>query len=234
MDILDFVSLHQLKNGTHLLKFTLENKANIYQKLFDLGYRRSRINLKRFIFFKQRAMELSPVDISDMRRAFLDFMQELDDSAFPSGISKNVILNYYLKKMPVRANGLLFHHLHYELSENEAHHLLMYLDFEYRHKFEIEQLHQQLCNWGFIQTIDTGSFIATNKPLYYKNIGEGQYLVFSQQIPKFGDSKHDIDCWIATFNNSSEVGNIEPIHIDEIMLSFQLDRDFPLISKYII
>ena len=86
--------------------------------------------------------------------------------------------------------------------------------------------------WNFTKTIDEKSTICSGNPLYYKNIGKEEFLIFSHyNHDKVSNSGFDL--WKATFSSEKSIGKKKPKKLDDISLSFNLEKDFKLIKEYV-
>jgi hypothetical protein len=230
-DINDFITFDRLKNGRVKITHDINNEGNIYKHLHELGYRKAKLDNKR-VYFRREGTELTPLSIREIKVAFRDYLRNFDFTNIPDDIEYFSILNWYYERQPIKENGLLDHYLEDELNESEVHYLRLKTNVGYKHKKEIENLLSKFEEWSFSKTIDNIGSICLNAPLYYKKIGDKKYLVFSHYNSEH-KTNNGFDCWIATFVNEKQIGKKKPSDIETIRFSFQLDRDFGLISDYV-
>ncbi|MDL2330651.1 hypothetical protein LJC62_01380 [Odoribacter sp. OttesenSCG-928-A06] len=236
-DINDYIRIVRQKNGQIRIKHDVTNEGNIYKLLREFGFCQFKLD-NRTIYYRRQNDELTKVDFNDIKRAFYDFLKE-GNYTCPKDVSRVDILNWYLEKLPLKKNGLLKHYLEDTLSEQEIHSLRLQIDFDYKHNFEIQQILSKLDEWNFKKTIDTKSSIATNAPLYYKQVDSDKYLIFSHwNADRYIDKKKKhyrdgFDCWLAKFKNEKDIGKkkIADEDLQDIRLGFYLNRDLPLLSS---
>lgn len=231
-DINDYIKLHWYKNGNVKITHDYNNEANIYILLRELGYRKTKLDSKR-IYFRRIGADIIPVKIFDIKNAFLNVLQNEEFENISDEVRHNSIINWYYQQKPIKENGLFDHYLEDTLTEEEEHDFRLKTDHVYRNKFEVQQLLLKIDNWGFKKTVEIkGEISMQGTPLYYKNLDNIKYLIFSHHIFKGND--HDIfDCWVATFANEKHIGKTTPLGLQTIRLGFHLDRDFQLIKDYL-
>lgn len=231
-NLFEFIQVKRQKNGRVKITHDISNKHNIYKFLKKLGFCISRINRKR-IYYQRIDNKIRIVSIFDIEDAFVKYLKTTDFTDMPSDISRDELLDWFYEKQPIkRSDDLLIHYLVDSLTLEEEHQLRLEIDVEYKKKFEITQLQEMFKTWNFNKTVDKiGSFCSGNN-LYYKNIGENKYLVFNQYNPK-KLMQSGFDSWITTFTSEKNIGNKRPINIEQIKLSFHLDKDFELIKDFV-
>lgn len=232
-DINNFITLDSFKNGRVKISQTISQEGNIYKLLFELGYRKTKLNDKR-IYLKREGTFISVVHPSDIRQAFFKFLShDADYSNILDGIDREEIINWFYQKNAVKENGLYDHYLADTLSESEAHDLRLRTDHDYKHSFDITQLQSMFDEFDFNKTVDSINSYSDNNPtLYYKQVADRKFLVFNHWNAK---SKHNdgFDCWIATYPNEKQIGNKKPLELHDILLGFHFGRDFSLIEQYL-
>jgi hypothetical protein len=97
----------------------------------------------------------------------------------------------------------------------------------------ISKLITDLSNSGFSKTVDTLNEYSTNADLYFRSIGNQQFIVFNHYNKKSKDHFQGFDCWLSNYKDQSEIGKIKALQIEEIRLGFQFSRDWELITKYL-
>ncbi|MDO9187604.1 MAG: hypothetical protein Q7W13_16455 [Bacteroidia bacterium] len=226
-DINDFMTFARQKNGR--IKIT-QKEGNIYKLLHELGYSKTKLKNKR-IYFHRDKMGLTLVSLSSIKDAFKNMLKTKSFINIPANIDSSDILEWYYMKNRIKENGLFDHYLADTLTEDETHKLRLQTDPIY----EAQHLLSKFDKWGFSKSVDIAGGFSKNKvpyPLYYKNIGDKKFLVFSYS--KFNKNKIDVfDCWIATFENEKHIGNKKSLDMQKIKFSFKLENDFDLISKYV-
>ncbi len=230
-DIQNFVTIHRLKNGRIKIKHDISNEANIYKLLNEFGFRQGKLNGKR-IYFRRIEGKVESVNIKKIRDSFYQFLENGKFKNLPTDISKEDILNWFLGENPIRQNGLFEYHLKDDLSDFEVHQLNMETNLKYKLEFTTNQFLGKLRNWKFENTIDkVGSFCKGND-LYFKQIGNDEFLVFNH-YNKNRILESGFDVWKAKFNNKNKIGIEPPKILEQIKLSFKIERDYGLIEQYL-
>ncbi|MGI9526834.1 MAG: hypothetical protein ACR2MS_06980 [Weeksellaceae bacterium] len=228
-----FLTISRNKKGKVNITHDLENEANIYKLLYNLGFRKGTLNNKKILFQKVQD-DLIPVSIDDIRASFHDLLENFEFENVPDDVNYIDILDYNLVKQPVKQNKLFNHYLSVELTESDAHILRIKTDFKYKHRNEINSLLEKLEEWNFTKSIDEKSSICTNDPLYYKKIGPEKFIIFSHYNSESKNNTDGFDCWIAVFKSEKQIGATLPSELYDIKLSFNLERDFELIKDYVV
>jgi hypothetical protein len=230
-DINDFITIVKKKNGVSEITYNYLNESNIYKFLHELGFCKSKIG-KKNIYYRRNGKNIIPSSFDEIDYTFWNFLQNTDFNNMPVDIDKINILEWFLKKNPIKKNELFDSCLSDNLSENEIHSFLLMTNSSYKHKYEINQLLSKFEEWSFLKTEDRYGSLCKNSMLYYKAIERGNYLIFSHY--NFENKTNDgFDCWIATFSNKNQIGLNKPSNIQNICLSFQLNIDLPLIEAYL-
>lgn len=231
-DINNFIDIVRQKNGRVKIKHNITNEGNIYKLLRDFGFRKSKLDNRR-IYFRRQADIVTPVNLSDIKDAFREFLKCGDFTNIPTDINHHDILEWYYSTHPIKENGLFDHYLEDTLTEVETHNFRLATDHDYRHRFEIKQLLSKFDEWAFSKSTDNiNSYSSNNPPLYYKRIDDRKFLVFNHWN---ANTKYTggFDSWIATYSNEKQIGNKKPLDLQDIRLGFRLDRDYPLIEQYL-
>ncbi len=228
-DISRYVTIIRQKNGKVKLSHDINNEANIYKLLYELGFRKSKIN-NRGVYFQKKGYDLIPVEIDDIRHTFYNFLKKNKFKNMPKDITHEDILRWYLEKAPIKQNGLFNYYLEIKLSEREEHIIKLKTDIDYEHKYKVTNLLNKFKEWNFCQSIDT----KTHTPLYYKKIDKNKYLIFNHYNFESKKNTDGFDCWIASYKNEKQIGKTIPTEIKDLRFSFDLEKDFELIKKYII
>lgn len=124
-DIDEFCTFIIYKNGKYTISYDIKQEGNIYKLLKELGYGFVRTN-KRRIYFKKSNSKFEVIYKINFKDAFRDFLDKNDFINIPANFTKNDILNWYFKKMPIKFNGLFNHYLEWKLSDDEINELLNY------------------------------------------------------------------------------------------------------------
>jgi hypothetical protein len=230
-DINDFVYFDRLKNGKIKISSDIHKEANIYQYLRGLGFCKSKLGNKR-VYYRREGETIKPSSLHDIKYTFWELLQKGDFSNIPTDIEYSEILNWYLDKQPIKENGLFDYYLEDKLTETEADNFCLQTNHSFRHTFEVQQLISKFDEWNFSKTTDTVGAFCKDNPLFYKKIGDKKYLVFNHYNSK-SKTNDGFDCWIATFANEKQIGIKKTMDVQEIRLSFHLDRDFELIKDYL-
>ena len=230
-DIQDFISIHRSKNGSVKIGHDASNEVNIYKLLNRFGFRHDMLNGKR-IYFRRINGAIQLVNIEEIRDSFYHFLERDEFENLPFDIPKEIILDWFLRENPIRQNDLFRHHLKGSLSDFETHQLSMETDLEYKSEYETNQLLAKLSEWGFETTIDIiGSFCKGND-LYYKQIGSNEFLVLNH-YNKNKVLECGFDAWKIKFIDKDKIGVELPRIIEQIRLSFKVERDYSLIEQYL-
>lgn len=81
-------------------------------------------------------------------------------------------------------------------------------------------------------TKDVSGIYNEGSDLYYQNIGDNEYLIFSHNNPKpIWNSGFDV--WIAIYSSEDLIGNSDPIKFDKVIFCYNHPRDYNLIKKFI-
>ncbi|TFF37748.1 hypothetical protein [Mucilaginibacter psychrotolerans] len=225
----DFVTL--VSGQKVMAKSTPEQQRNIYLWLKKQGFGQALLN-KRNIFFQIKDGALLPSSVIAMRYAFLQFLESEAFINWPEGVSRHDLLEWFYNTSPPKRNEAFKASLFTELTGEQIHQYKMADDACYRHRWHIDQLVSQLNKWGFRKRIDEKSTFSKNAELYYKQIEKGQYLIFNHFNKELAGSADGFDCWLVPFRSESEIGRVMKPEAKDIRLSFQLDRDIELVSKY--
>jgi hypothetical protein len=231
-DINKYLTIIRNKDGKAKITHNLENEANIYKLLYNLGFRKTNFNNKR-LYFQRVKDDLVPVSIHDIRTTFYQLLKDFEFENVPNDVNYNDILNWNLDKQPIKQNGLFNHYLETELNENETHILKLKKDVDYKHRNEINAILNKLEEWNFRKSIDKKSAICTNAPLYYKKIEANKFLIFSHYNSENKKNIDGFDCWLANYRNEKQIGKTVPSELEDVRLSFNLERDFELIKEYV-
>lgn len=97
----------------------------------------------------------------------------------------------------------------------------------------IPKLIRELTHNGFFKTVDMLSEYSKDADLYYRSIGDQQFIVFNHYNKNKKVQLQGFDCWVSKYKNESEIGKVKALHIEEIRLGFQFARDWELIDKYL-
>ncbi len=229
--ITDFIEIKRFKNGKITIKHNLRNEGNIYRKLKELGFRQTILNDKIFLYRKV-GNEIVPVKKYHLNDAFKNYLEESDFEDLPEELTNNDIINWFYEKDPIKKNGLFYQILKDELTTEEIHQVKMKTDIPYRQTFLYNEMLDKLKIWDFKKTIDKKGTICSGSPLYYKNIGKEEFLIFSH----YNHNKVSIsgfDLWRATYSSEKSIGKKKPRKLDDISLSFNLEKDYKLIKEYV-
>jgi hypothetical protein len=229
--ITDFIEIKRFKNGKIALNQNLRNEGNIYRQLKELGFCRTKINDKSLLY-RRVGNEIVPVKKYHLNDAFKDYLKETDFEDLPVELTTNDIINWFYEKDPIKKNGLFYQILKDQLNAEELHQVKMKTDISYKQTFLNNEMLEKLKMWNFKRTIDEKSTICSGRPLYYKNIGNEEFLIFSHYNHE-NVSISGFDLWRATFSSEKSIGKKKPKKLYDISLSFNLDKDFKLIKEYV-
>ena len=230
LDINKYITITKQKNGKAKFSFDGNNEANIYNLLYELGFRKSKLQNKR-IYFQRTGKDLVPVTINDIRTEFNNMLRGFKFKNVPEYIRYSNIINWFFERQTIKENKLLDQHLKVDLDESETHTLRLKTDTEYKHNYEIENTLLRFKKWGLKETIDSGSGICHVAPLFYKRLSNGEFLIFIYFNSTSKLSNDGFDCYIASYDDENNVGKTIPNRIAEVKLGFDLKEDLKLVKE---
>lgn len=118
-DILGLISLHRFKNGRVKISHDTSNEANIYRLLYAMGFRQGTLDGKRVHFHKE-GRNIKICYMRDLKDAFYHFLEAEQYSNCPDDLTREMILDWFLEKNPIRQNGLFEYYLKEDIKEYEA------------------------------------------------------------------------------------------------------------------
>ena len=86
---------------------------------------------------------------------------------------------------------------------------------------------------GFHKTVDAIGDYSPNADLYYRLVDKNRYLVFNHYAKKSRAEFQGFDCWVSTYNSEHEIGTEKAQHVEQVQLSFQIERDWHFIEQYL-
>ncbi|MGN6640083.1 MAG: hypothetical protein ACTHJ8_14335 [Mucilaginibacter sp.] len=215
--LFDFVSIRG-----NVIRQTVGQEGNMYQWLVTQGFGRAVIDGKD-VTFRRTDAEVKPAAFWQMRDIFLDYLEKQ---------GSHDLLNWFLSKSPMKQNNLYRHYLKSELTEQEIHVYKMQTDVVYRHRYQINQVLVMLSANSFKQVKDEKGTVGQGQMLYYRQTAEKQFLLFSHHNPGH-KSLDGFDCWLGSFRDEKQIGQIQTDNLEDIRLSFNMDRDYELIAPYL-
>jgi hypothetical protein len=231
-DIHDFFTIRLKVDGDYKIMQSSENEKNVYQVLRDMGYRYVIINNKR-VFYLISAKDLVPVQMAEMKSAFISFLEYADLTNIPYAISLKKLTNWYDGKSIINDNKLLIEYFRENLNDEKVNHLKSQLDPAYNQLHEVNLLLDKLKDWGFQRTINrvfSNSIFRPLNPLYFKLVGNNSYLIFDHCNIKY-KAVECLDCYLATYENGHLPGHKKPLSVNRIKMCFNLERDYKLIEN---
>lgn len=230
-DINDFINIIRQKNGIVKITHDITNEGNIYKLLRDLGFRKAKLD-KKYVYFKRDDINIIPASFQEIKDTFRDMLRKYEFTNIPADIRYDSVLNWYHNRKPIKENGLFNHYLEDSLTEFESDELRQVNTKTNNRKLNTENLLAEFKEWNFKTTVDTIGTFCINNPLFYKKVRDNKYLVFNHF---YSENKNNdgFDSWVATYSNEKHIGKKEPLLIENIRRSFQLDRDFELIEIYL-
>lgn len=112
----DFVTLEKKRKLTAVS--SPAQQANIYLWLRAQGFGQTVVNGKT-IFFRKQGDRLVPATMIAMRYAFLEFLETHDFTAWPEGITRHDLMEWFYATQPPARNHLFHECLFCELSPAE-------------------------------------------------------------------------------------------------------------------
>ncbi len=231
-DIYDYIKVKRLKNGLVKINHTRDNEANIYKLLYDLGFRKSKLNNKR-IYFRREGQKIIPTNFKDIKYAFLELLRNAEFANIPDDFNYSKITNWYHDRQPIKENGLFDHYLFEDLSQHEALTFRLQTDHIFKHKYEVQTLLTRFETLKFDKTVDKSSSICQNAPIYFKEIEKNKYLIFAHYNSEI-KTNDGFSCWIGSFRNIAQIGIKKPLELKLIKENFYIDIDYHLVKDYII
>lgn len=231
-DIVDFINVTPLKNGSCKIKFPAEKVTNIYSFIKKLGFGYIIIN-GRSMFIRQSQGDINRVGFIDVESAFRDCLAKCDFTLLPDGIVYQEVMNEYFRQSPLKESNLLKYHLKTTLNDENLHLLRIKIDLGYRKGCETNEMLLKLQELNFKTVTDQiGTYHDKGEQLFFKSIGSNKFLIFNYiNNPKYG---HQIfDSWVSTFPNEKSIGVKPFLKNDPIIVDFKIARDYHLIAHYL-
>ncbi|WP_439697414.1 hypothetical protein ACFGVS_03165 [Mucilaginibacter sp. AW1-7] len=228
----DFVSFHETKPGNFKATCSPGQEGNIYRWLAAQGFGRMAIGVK-IATFRKLNDDIKPSGLEQMKDWFQDYLETVHSSELPGDLNRNDLLEWYFQTMPIKANNLYRRYLKTELTAAEIHQYKLNADSIYRHKYRVSQVLDMLTDKGFKQTYDQGKTLGKDLLLYYRQVATNQFLIFSHHNAGEKNLQDGFDCWLAPFKNERQIGLVKNERIQNIIQSFQLDRDYSIIAEYL-
>lgn len=66
-----------------------------------------------------------------------------------------------------------------------------------------------------------------------KKIDNNKFLIFSHYNADKKEDFDGFDCWLAHFENEKQIVVVRPRALQDIVLNFNLERDYKLIKNYV-
>lgn len=232
-DINDFITIRREKNGQIEITFDHpDNKKNIYKFLYEFGYRSGKVDNK-LIYFIRKDSKLTISSLNEIKSTFIDYLEDFEFKNIPNDVQKPYVTNCFHIQKPIKANGLC-KYLNENLTNSETLQLKLQTNAGYKYKNEIDNLLLKFNEWGVNKTtIDTLGDFKKGNILYYKKIESNKYLIFNNCYSS-DKNKQCFDCKVASFVNENDIGKKKPTDLQTIRINFEIDRDFELISNYLI
>jgi hypothetical protein len=215
--LLDFVSIRGNK-----ISQTVGQEGTMYQWLVTQGFGRAEIDGK-IVTFRKIDGNVEPAVFWQMNDVFQDFLEKERN---------HDLMNWFFGKSPMKQNNLYRHYLKSELTEQEIHAYKMKTDSTYCHRYQINQILAMLSTQSFKQVEDEKGTVGKGQMLYYRETAENQFFLFSHHNPGH-KSLDGFDCWLGSFRSEKQIGQIQTENLQDIRLSFNLDRDYQLIAPYL-
>jgi len=119
LDIDKYITITKQKNGRAKISFDENNEGNIYHLLYELGFRKSKLQNKR-IYFQRTEKDIIPVTIIDIRTEFNNMLRGFKFKNVPEYIRYSNIINWFFERQTIKENKLLDQHLKVDLDESET------------------------------------------------------------------------------------------------------------------
>lgn len=117
INILDFVSFIQFKNGKYKVTHNENNIENIFLLLREMGYGYIKKN-GRSIYFKKEGRIINLATLNEFKKAFFNTIKDCDSSALPGNISLLDVYKYY-RNTPFRKDELFERYFEHSLTEDQ-------------------------------------------------------------------------------------------------------------------
>ena len=112
IDLQKVISVYKYKNGNIKVHHTLENEGNIYEYLNTVGFSETRINGKRvYLKHLQKEREKEEISFEEIKHYFWTLLQKEYYFNIPKDVSKEDILNWFLKNNPIRQNNIFEYYM---------------------------------------------------------------------------------------------------------------------------
>ena len=86
---------------------------------------------------------------------------------------------------------------------------------------------------GFKKTVDIIDDYASNSDLYYRSIGNNQYLVFCHYYLSGKVDLQGFDAYLSSYSSEEKIGKEKSLEVIKIKLGFQFPEDWSLLSEYV-
>ncbi len=230
--LVDFVSFIEIKSGVFKISCSVSQEACIYRWLVAQGFGRTLVDGK-IITFHKTGDQIKPAQTWQMRDAFYGFLKAIPSNHLPDGLTGEDLLEWYYHTPPIKQNNLYRQYLKSSLTEMEIHSYKMNADCTYYHRYQIGKVLNMLSAGSFKQTIDQVGTISKGHVLYFRQIANSLFLIFCHQNAGNKNNRDEFDCWLASFRDENQIGRIKAESLKDICLSFQMDKDYPLIEAYL-
>lgn len=231
IDVNDFVTIVPGEYGEHEMNSTLSQEANLYKWLARKGFLIHRLD-KSSKFLLRSEDGIKPASIHTMRDLLFDTLKKAELTGLDPELNRNDVLEWMLISNPIKDNKLLRYHLRGKLSKEEIHDYRLRYDVDYHNQHRFNATMSMLEENGFKETPDLIASFSRESTLYYKPVGNGQYLVFSRNIFPKQKYRDNFDCWLAYFRKEKDIGKIKSTPRN-LCLTFYIDQDLNKVKLFL-
>lgn len=233
LKIKDFVVVERHDNGDVNVSYDAKCRSNIYRFLRNLGFCQTKLNGER-VYYRRVEDSIYPVDFNVIEDAFFDNLKDDKFGGIP-GVESSTIFDLFLIENPIKRYKSFFDELEDELTPEELHQFKMKSDPAYCVKINIEHVHEMLKKYRFNRTVDTAANFSRMSPIYYRQIGLNDYLVFNHYNVNESHLYQGFDCWVAKYEVSmvEDINQKKLIKRSLIKTNFKMPIDFKLIAHYL-
>jgi hypothetical protein len=233
MKIENFVEIVRQKNGSLKLLSSRHLQTNSYQLLHNLGFRVCKVAERR-VYYRRVNEEVIPIRLSEIEAEFTKQIRTMYLDNLPEGVGYDQFMNWYYSAAPIKENSSLLATLRESLNQEELHIHLLQTDGNYKSDFELKILLTKFEEWGLSKVVDVINCTPkkNDRILHYKHLTDNKFIVFAQWNAH-NKRNTGFDVGVATYKNEKDVGVKEPYTEQHIRSSFDLQRDYKLVSQYL-
>lgn len=100
-NINDLIKIKRSKSGQLKIYQNINNQANVYKYLFELGFRFTKVKNKRFYFQREKS-KLVPIYFQDIKDGFINALTEFNFSNIPDSLNKVEVINWFYHRKQIK------------------------------------------------------------------------------------------------------------------------------------